>query len=537
MKLLLNKFKNLNWYFLLSFLSIFVYIFFKYPTLSYHSELWAEQGTNYLYHAINSSFMVNLLATDAGYLVLIPRLIAYFAVKIFPIYYFPYLTNLFGLIFVSFTISFINSCKFRSLISSDCYRFVISLILGYFLLPYHENLTYVNFSYHGLLLCSLLLFFPVNKLKFSLRIALSLFIALLCLNKFHYVIFFPIYFVITITGVRKKRPNSLFYLPSLVAFVIQILNILSISASDSMIQGRLHTSLPQYLSNELDAIGAYIQSFLPASPSYCALIVWCIIFVRTMYLYRYSLITKSQFYFLLLLNYLAISFVCISALAHDIPNFNLLEINRMARNRTEFITIYCSFFCICVWIFYNVGLIVTRKKHQLVISVCCVCFIAGEFVSLATTESGNYGELDGQSEWSSYSSQFKNQSYFIPVDPFLPNHIWFLSKNVRIVDNSFSSTGQTIVFPQGVKDLFGVIVDSASLITEVKAFDCKGSYVGEGTVLTKERRYRKLVLFSKLNNLEICSLRFRGTSDLTDFKVYPLCHSNNGEMSGAVQIK
>ena len=65
-------------FFIFSWIIIICILAFKFPALSFKSELWAEQGTNYLANAINLNFWKNLIATDACYIVLLPRLIALF---------------------------------------------------------------------------------------------------------------------------------------------------------------------------------------------------------------------------------------------------------------------------------------------------------------------------------------------------------------------------------------------------------------------------------------------------------------------------
>src|SRR5260221_12059054 len=94
--------------FLLSIIILFILKCIQFPSLTYHAEMFAENGTNYFIHAYKDNLLTNLVTTDAGYLPLAQRLIAVILVKGFHIVaWYPFFSQIIAIIFIVFTSSLI----------------------------------------------------------------------------------------------------------------------------------------------------------------------------------------------------------------------------------------------------------------------------------------------------------------------------------------------------------------------------------------------------------------------------------------------
>ena len=134
-KLLKNLSRNndINYYWILSFTFLFALFFFRFPFLSYDSQIIMEIGYLYLPEALEQkSFIKTLFSSEAGYLVTFQRAISYISIKLFPLFYFPYILDITALILASFYLSFICSNENRFLIKSDLLRFIFSMPLAFF---------------------------------------------------------------------------------------------------------------------------------------------------------------------------------------------------------------------------------------------------------------------------------------------------------------------------------------------------------------------------------------------------------------------
>ncbi len=222
-------------YFLCSFIILWVFYVFLYPSLSYNPQIWAEQGSNYLFYAYNKTFAQNIWKDDAGYLVWLPRLIALLFSALASPYWFIVICNLIALMLIAFFVSFINHHSLRILIASDEQRFFISLILGLCVLPHYEIFTYINFSYIGFLFITFLLFADKESLSNVQYIFCSVLVALLCISKFHFVLFMPFFIGFMIYHQRCSQKRSMqFYIPSLCTMLIQLLYVaISMKYTDS----------------------------------------------------------------------------------------------------------------------------------------------------------------------------------------------------------------------------------------------------------------------------------------------------------------
>lgn len=194
----------------IAFFAILAGICLSYPTLSTSAEVFAEAGPNFFYHAYHSGFWYNIFEFDYyNYLILLPRLISLIAIKGFhSIKYFPEITQWSGLLVVAYGYACFNLNAFRTVISSDLARFLISLALGIGLLSDYELYAFINFTYHGMFLMLLLVFVKWedhSRWFYGMNLIL---VGLIVLSKSYPVAFLPLYGLLMIYFFWRQPPGS-----------------------------------------------------------------------------------------------------------------------------------------------------------------------------------------------------------------------------------------------------------------------------------------------------------------------------------------
>lgn len=123
-----------------------LYLVFKQPGWVLGGEMWAEMATNYYVNANNPSIFVNLFSTDAGYIPLPQRLIAYIGSALnFPDTFIPYYYTWSGILLTGSMAGAFCLRPFRALVKSDFLRFFSSIAI--FLIADFETRTFINFTY------------------------------------------------------------------------------------------------------------------------------------------------------------------------------------------------------------------------------------------------------------------------------------------------------------------------------------------------------------------------------------------------------
>ena len=108
--------------------------------------MWAEMATNYYVNAGSPSLFVNFFSTDAGYIPLPQRIIAYVgaALKI-PDIYIPYYYTWSAILITACMVGAFCLAPFRVLVRSDCLRFTCSIAI--LMVCDFETRTFINFTY------------------------------------------------------------------------------------------------------------------------------------------------------------------------------------------------------------------------------------------------------------------------------------------------------------------------------------------------------------------------------------------------------
>ena len=220
------------------------------PSLGIHAELWAETATNYLQYGLSDDFVANMRRTDAGYLVLFPRFVAFFLTRFdWTVALFPFLAQAAAHVSVAAFSALISHRRYNPFVTPEFHRFVLALLIG--LYPGYELHTYVNFVYLAFPLLTLSALWDLRQFNTIERIATLCVLPLLIGSKGIYIIFLPIFLMRLVFDALKKR--GWINLSFALLVVLVLFWQLKVMLEGSSGHGKFH----------LDAVWGFLSEWLP----------------------------------------------------------------------------------------------------------------------------------------------------------------------------------------------------------------------------------------------------------------------------------
>ncbi len=126
--------------------SYFLYLAAMQPGLVLGGEMWAEAGTNYFPTASAPSLVMRFLSTDAGYIPLPQRILAYVGYALdLPARSMPYFYNWSAILITAAMIASFCLAPFRTLVRNDFLR--LCTVVAVLLVADFQTRTFINFSY------------------------------------------------------------------------------------------------------------------------------------------------------------------------------------------------------------------------------------------------------------------------------------------------------------------------------------------------------------------------------------------------------
>ena len=195
-----------NRLFYASFLLILLYIFLRFPSLSYRAEAFAETGWLFFDSARGQNALDTIFQLEVGYLPFFQNIISLIVVKVLRIVdYYPYWMQGISAVSIAFFSSLINLKAFRPAINDDLTRFVAGLVIGIGVFTEYELYTFINFTYFGLVYALLIIYMDIEKMKWW-AYAPALFLSVITLtSKPHFAAFLPVYLVLCVERFRRKK--------------------------------------------------------------------------------------------------------------------------------------------------------------------------------------------------------------------------------------------------------------------------------------------------------------------------------------------
>ncbi|WP_424766493.1 hypothetical protein [Paenibacillus sp. sgz302251] len=481
------KVEIFNYFFFLSFFISISILCFRFPSLSTSAELYAETATNFFHNAYYSSVIHNLKQLDAGYLPLFQRVISLVIVKLFHINEsFNYVIQLLSVFGIAFFASFINSRMFKNIIPSDKIRFIFSCIVGCGFLFDYELVTFINFSYLGIIVCLLVVFIDFTKISNLRYVFISILVFLLLSSKPYFIIFLPVYISLLIyyCYIRSKK-HIFFYTISVISLCIQattmIRNKMTWASTDTQVQVSFFEKIYDMFNT---TIYLYFQSYLwvlyklnPFSSKslfyLVAMFTLMLIIVTVILLYK-RIENKNAKNAILLTNYLALSSLALNAFTlPSFKNMNLWDTELLIANFRHY---FVSNIMIFIGLFILSISAIHSKKTKVIVSL----YLAIIIMIFGVSQDPYKNAQDSYSQWNVYNKLLNNEEYCIPVNPYP----WAMCKNLNVLNSPLETS-----VPVSQINLLDMIPESVNW--KVKSF----------TIETMTQQDVRIVAFDSRDNL------------------------------------
>lgn len=529
-----------NRYFLLAWGVCLFYLAARYPSLSYHPEIWAEQGTDFFLTSAYTPLLHGFLTMGAGYIHLYPRTISYLTQWLFPAAWFPLVTSLAGLLTISFIAAFFNLRQYRSILSSDRLRFAVTLLLGLVFFPQYESCTFINCSYYGTVLGFLLIFYDVKRLPRLAYAGLALMLGLLCASKFHLMVFLPVYAGLIVWHWRQgDRKNALFFAPAVFCMLVQLDRVIWALHRDSFIIDATpaHHGVLSIIWHMLCGALAYVQMYANGLPFVLAAAVFAFVWLVIGRGILHGVLTLRQVMFILLAHVVAIGFSMINGL-HGNPWFlgdvtkaaswfatlggdpqgalwqvispivGAFYSHRMGANRghlMQIAVIGITLLGVCRALF-RMPSPVQRHAKAVRWGLAILCLWTMGISLKQSSEFAGWSKGTGRSSsWEAYHLLVDRPSYFVPVNPWLAehdlSHQWAMLHDCRYLGEYRATEGISLDIREGMENAKGQELQVAYLdvkqdgIVVVRAYGDDGVLLGEGRMISRVERPLKYVLF------------------------------------------
>lgn len=431
--------------FIFTMILIAFIISFKYPTLTFKAEAWAESAVHFYKIASEESIIKNLIALEGGlYISLVSALVSIFSVKILSLgrNYILFI-QLFSLIFASICCSIFCLKYFRKYFS-DFSRVIFSLFIGVFLFDGDFN-TFIGVSYLAIILIIGISLYNLEEISKTKYLFLCIFTAIICLSKMSYVTLFPTSIITLILFGNKldKRKKNYFILISVFSFLEGILSLIIRKFNDISLIGGSNLgdiSVPPVFELIEKTVYYFIQimySILIRKDNlnypYIMNIFFLLILVFSVGLSVYWIHKKSKYDIygksILILYTLAFSQCGLSLISNaSINSLDVINWNKniiIYQNRHLMFSYIAMIFIFIIWgyilkdyISNNLISDISNKfiNYAEIIVVVCVMVIYCNYYTLNSVSDFTNTELS-HSDWKSYSKVLNNDSYCIRVAP------------------------------------------------------------------------------------------------------------------------
>lgn len=220
-----HKTLGLNRNFWISYVVIFIAIgFLLLPEFYIYGYYFRDDLSKYFVKVFVHNFWMSISTADAGYLNLFQNVMSYALLKIFGFRaYFPEAMQLLVLISFSLLYSAINLKDFKSIISSDHIRLIVSLSSPIVVLYFSRLLFYFDIPFLAALLFLPILFFDFDRISRFTSWVLIAFLLFFILSKPYFLVFLPFLFIFLIHGIlQKSKVRILFSIVLILGILLQL---------------------------------------------------------------------------------------------------------------------------------------------------------------------------------------------------------------------------------------------------------------------------------------------------------------------------
>ncbi|MEH2930802.1 hypothetical protein VSQ48_12980 [Candidatus Ventrimonas sp. KK005] len=231
----------------------------RYPELSWQAEPEWETFTNLIHQTFKRGSLKNsILLDDAGYWPFCIRIIAFFAIKFFPVQYIAIILQMFSTICAAMVCMMFVKKDYNTYFTT-AERFIVCLFLGgTTFLAWFQVLQFHNFGYLASLFILMCYMANMDDWKKSKLVIVSVITIFWTISKAYYIGLIPIViFVLLISRKNLSFPKKFYLYCSIIGPICSLTYILLGISENSTIKPKIEIS-----SAILGAIYDYLQSYL-----------------------------------------------------------------------------------------------------------------------------------------------------------------------------------------------------------------------------------------------------------------------------------
>ena len=443
---------------ILFILIIFIYILFRFivDDATRTGEMWAEMATNYYKNARYGDLYHQFFATDAGYIPLLQRIIAW-TVHVFkaPVHLVPYLYTWISIVLSAMMVGTFTLHYFRPLVQNDYTRMLVSLII--LITISWQTANFISFTYLNLFYIAIFVALALSKDNDDAP-KIAFLIPILIMAKAHVLAIVPILFL-SIFFV-KKRYKYIFSFTILMS-ILQVIQV-TISHMNGAFKMENNFTLFDKLLSSFAYNFAYLANNIVGYGNHFTstelLIIGMIISIFALF----TLFIKKKNSNTLII--VGLSIVFFIFLINSFALFNAFNLNSYKINHGMYRHIFPGFIgsiLLLIGIAESWGNIIRYKPLIKYFSFFLVFgwAISGNLIIKGINSSKEPKHKTGYSNWQTMSQSIQNNdnNRCVPINPYK----WMYSKNCSYTHTlnfgkgtykTFEETSLSINIPSDIKN-------------------------------------------------------------------------------------
>lgn len=513
-----DKIKNV--YLILGIMFTTVALYSRFPLYFTNPEIYAEQGTNFIFNNLAHPFITTIFMDEFSYWPLYQRLSAYafeWLGVIGPINYaMGYFTIVMSIIFISS----INFSVFDEVLNKET-RLLITFMLAMAPFTTFEEFTFINHIYFAIIPLVFLNFVNKEKMRNRNLVLLTIASIVLILSKALFLILLPVYLILFIRSWRNKQKKDAAYSIAMSgALIAQLIYMFfhqnQFVVKDAFLERKIYTlfGIPNSL---LETFYRMFESFGGLASIVVGLVTVVLICITIYNNYKRD---KNKLKITRIFIYIAIANIVFTWISYGYGS-NIFNRHHLISNIFLRIMVIMAIYELVVLINKKMKMKIGQKFVNYTAIATISLYVAIQVIGTNYSNPYNLEDL-GASDWGSYNSVINNAEYLIPINPYP----WVMTKNVYEVDSSkYALTSEGINLPN-IQFNYLLIrlnygVDLNKTISANLTFS-NGETKSIKAIPTNNKKYK---LFKLSGFYDVMKVEFMLDSDnieISDYKIYKI---------------
>ncbi len=479
----------------ITILVILIIKYIQYPSLFITPEIIQDGGINFLRLAVEYN-IASIIATDAGYMPVLPRVLTILIVNVVPAEYYSYAIQYSALGMIAFFSALILKKEFEIINKYLFVRFLLAIAIASF--P-SISINYIeNFSIYGtVFIIYLFLKFYQDK-TYLLKNKILIFFLILIIPSKPYLIITSLFFIYLYLNdiVTKNSLRIKLFFVIFLSYLFQIIVMIWTRVNTSMWQGSSISPI-EYLKFDLLSVVDLVEKI-----SYETYLLFILIPILLISYLKDKDNSKTMIItFLFFLSMLLAQFLNLLSMG---PN---IEID--LTNARHFLFSY-------IMLLFLISIISTNRFSKTLLSLFFLFLVYNNVINSYDIYSNKKHQY---SNWDSYYKLLQNDRYCIPVNTENKNQFWILKKNCEYINANnpygydyFNLSDADI--QKKVKDFMGIIIINPDKKIKKATIKTDNGQIYKLTEISdKSLNYQYFLLKGKKSNIKVTNVILQTNSN------------------------